>query len=316
MGSSTRKATAFLDQAHDFYSAAANARLSSRPLLYYYAFLNLAKVLLLHRNVSLPPAPRHGISDPRANTKTRLHFKTQEVTLSGAARDHSEVFPELVNALAIDPSCPQSGTFKVLDLFAQIPAIHRTYCTVVEDEPTFCPVKHFAVLRDQQQVWAVLQIARNDRDVDRSYRGATAHASFGQEFQQVTSQNDHLRCYESGPVAFQGRGRAIDVAIQQLAPRVRACGVWALLTRDGYLHYLNARPRETWLPQFCSAYAAMFYLGSITRYKPYDFDKITDRYGWIVSEFLDTQPAQMLYLLASYLAGTEVVVPYAKLTAL
>jgi len=313
---SARKVTAFLDQAHDFYSAATDARLSSRPLLYYYAFLNLAKVLLLHSNVPLPPALRHGISDPRANNKARLHFKTQEVELSRAAHDHSQLFPELVKALAIDPSCPQSGIFKVLDLLAQVPAVHRTYCAVVENEPTFCPVKHFTVWRDQANVWAVLEINRNDRDVDKSYRAATAHGTFSKEFHQVTSQTHESRCYESRPVQFQGRGRAIDAAIAKLAVRARACGVWALLARQGYLHYLNARPRETWLPQFCSAYAAMFYLGSITRYRPYDFDKMTDRYGWLVSEFLDIQPIQMLYLLSSYTVGTEVVVPYAKITAL
>ncbi len=54
----------------------------------------------------------------------------------------------------------------------------------------------------------------------------------------------------------------------------------------------------------------MFYLGSITRYKPYDFDKIiTQRYSWLIGEFLSTQPMQFLYALASHLDGVEVVRP-------
>jgi hypothetical protein len=56
----------------------------------------------------------------------------------------------------------------------------------------------------------------------------------------------------------------------------------------------------------------MFYLGSLTRYKPYDFDKIvTHEYAWLVGEFLNTQPIQFLYGLASTLDGIEVVQPYA-----
>jgi hypothetical protein len=59
----------------------------------------------------------------------------------------------------------------------------------------------------------------------------------------------------------------------------------------------------------------MFYLGSLTRYKPADFDKIvTHRYSWMVAEFLETQPVQFIYGIASFLGGVEVVRPFAAIS--
>src|SRR5881409_2856336 len=55
-----QQAIAYVDQAFEFYEAASNPRFSSRPMLYYYSFLNLAKVLLLHRRMKFPPLLDHG----------------------------------------------------------------------------------------------------------------------------------------------------------------------------------------------------------------------------------------------------------------
>jgi hypothetical protein len=56
----------------------------------------------------------------------------------------------------------------------------------------------------------------------------------------------------------------------------------------------------------------MFYLGSITRYKPDVFSKFIDsKHSWIVEELMATGPMQFLYTLGSVLAGVDVVRPYA-----
>ena len=78
-GEDAMRAVAFVEQAGDFYNAAAESRLASRPLLYYYAYLNLAKAYLLHQGAQLPEKIRHGLTDPSINIKQRLQFKTQTV---------------------------------------------------------------------------------------------------------------------------------------------------------------------------------------------------------------------------------------------
>jgi hypothetical protein len=43
------------------------------------------------------------------------------------------------------------------------------------------------------------------------------------------------------------------------------------------------------------------------------FDKIVaGAYSWLVADFLATQPTQFTYTLASYLAGVDVVRPFAS----
>ena len=63
------RAAAFVEQAFDFFEAAANPQIGSKPVLYYYSFLNLAKSALLIRQVPIPTELKHGISDPRANAR-------------------------------------------------------------------------------------------------------------------------------------------------------------------------------------------------------------------------------------------------------
>jgi hypothetical protein len=300
------RAHSFIDQASDFYSAASNPRQASRPLLYYYAFLNLAKVFLTHKSVAFPPAVKHGISDPKANKKERLHFKTQVVRVPNHASDHGELLPELIKHSG--GGCNLPTDFKVLELLGQIPAIHRTYCEATGSVASFCPVKSLELRRTSDEVWAVLTLRKHDRDVKSCLPGIKATQRFSSVFTQVTASSNDVAVFESGKKRFRGRG--LDGAIGRLASDVKKCGFLATLTDKGYVHYLAAF--EDCLPQICVPYAVVFYLGSITRYKPYDYSKIVKGFSWLLSEFLDTQPMQMLYLTASMLAETEVVVPHAK----
>ena len=91
-------------------------RLASRPLLYYYSFLNLAKVLLLHSGKALPNVLRHGISDPKANTATTVSFSNQEVDVQGLAADNSLVFPMLFDLLTTTTGQAIAGKYKIEDL--------------------------------------------------------------------------------------------------------------------------------------------------------------------------------------------------------
>jgi hypothetical protein len=55
-------------------------------------------------------------------------------------------------------------------------------------------------------------------------------------------------------------------------------------------------------------YSIMFFLGSITRYNPYFFDTLMDaKEQWLISEFLNTQPKQFIYYLASAVVGKPVL---------
>jgi hypothetical protein len=303
-----RQALSYLEQAFEFHEAAANPHLGARPLLYYYSFLNAAKAFLVIRGVNLPPKTRHGIEDPRANTRQRLRLEGQRVKVWQADSGHENILAAFVQQLDGDAS--KNREYQFLDtLLAQVPAIHRAYVTARRRSPHFCPIHRFLLLSDGRSVWARAELKTDDRDVESTLQGLCARRAFAQVLTRVAAPRGKA-WFETSPVP--GHRRGVDPAVARLAGDVRGAGVWTVLTASGYRFYFADFSPRNRLPQLGSILAAMFYLGSITRYKPYDFDRIVSgRYAWLVSEFLATQPEQFLYILASTIAGVDVVRPFA-----
>ncbi len=200
----------------------------------------------------------------------------------------------------------------MLDLLGQVPAVHRTYLGVAPRgvQPKFMPAR-FELLYDSTQVWARMILNRDATDVKKTMKDVRARQAFKNVFKPTASPGHKQEIwFETNPE--QGARRGIDPAVVRLGQTIQGCGLWSVLTAQGYRYYLSSHAPAERLPQLASAYAIMFYLGSITRYKPYDYDRIVSgRYAWLVNEFLATQPRQFLYIVASILAGVDVVRPYA-----
>jgi hypothetical protein len=80
--------------------------------------------------------------------------------------------------------------------------------------------------------------------------------------------------------------------------------------RRYYVCLAPAAERQFVLPQLLSVYAIIYYLGSITRYRPHQYDTITaGPFDPWVQEFVNGQPLQFLYLMASELARQDVTKP-------
>jgi hypothetical protein len=77
-----------------------------------------------------------------------------------------------------------------------------------------------------------------------------------------------------------------------------------------YLYISPPAKRRQVLPQLLSIYVVMFFLGSITRYRPQHFEALLDTsYGPQIEGFLTEAPSQFLYLLASEFLKQEVSKP-------
>lgn len=303
-------ALAYIAQARDFYEGAQNPRLGSKPLLYYYAFLNLAKAALVTRGVNLPAAAVHGISDPRANVRTRLRLEGQRITAASCAANHSQIFPEFVRLLGGNGASQRS--FRVVDLLGQVPVIHRTFTQVTDSTPTFLPMKSIKVLRSGTSVWARVVLDKGDRDIQQVLPSLRSRRAFRTAFHQVASESSEELWFETQPEI--GHAKAIDPAIARLAATVTAIGTGSILTRYGYRHYLSSIEPRLQLPDLAASYAVAFYFGSVVRYKPDAFAKIVSGgYAWVVQEFFASAPSQFLYGLASFLAGVDVIRPFGSL---
>ena len=208
-------AFSYINQAFDFFEAATNPQLGSKPLPYYYSFLNLAKMALLIRKVKFPLALMHGISDPRANQRTRLRLEGQTVTVQGIAHNHSRLFPEFAQVLGGNTK-PRS--LHVVDLLAQIPSVHRTLCRITRHAPLFTPIKQVQLMRDDAQVWAKIVLDKHDKDVSQTFPELKRRRAFHRYFLQTASPNEDETWLETQPVA--GRRRGVDPAIRPLVSRL------------------------------------------------------------------------------------------------
>ncbi len=307
-GLDAAKASSYLTQAREFYEAAATPRQGSRPLLYYYSFLNLAKAGLVIHGVKIPALARHGIWDPRVNQRVRLRFAGQRVEWTSRMANRSAMFPELLTLLSGAPTL--RGTESLKGLIKQIPSIHRTYCRISRAPGHFLLISQVDVLQSGGQIWARFAIRRSDAGASRLFQRIARSRAFKKHLAQVHSPNSDQLWFETA--AVPGHRKGVDNGIRRLAARLKGLGVTSILTRGGYRLYLSDIPPRLRLPHPAASFAVMFYLGSVTRYKPYDFDKIIDGpYGWAVKEFLATEPGQFLYTFASAVGGCAVVLPYA-----
>jgi hypothetical protein len=232
------------------------------------------------------------------------------VTVEGIAHNQSELFPEFVRILGGNP---KRRSLYVVDLLAQIPSVHRTFCRIVSRTPLFTPIKQVELIHDDAQVWAKIVLDKHDKDVLQTFSELKRRTAFNSHFFQTAALNEDETWLETHPVT--GSRQGVDRAIRSLAGHFRDVGISSILTARGYRFYFcNIEPRRM-LPRLAASYAAFFYLGSITRYKPNDFDKVLEGgFSWVVNELLATEPFQFLYTLASELAGVDVVRPYATTT--
>jgi hypothetical protein len=303
------KALAFWRQAREFFAAAQESLSASRPLLYYYAFLNVVKAYLLCCDKEeILRFARHGLKEAKGNIGDRFRFEDQE--LETVQREGEvNVFPLFVEAL--EGETPGEGRLKVLELLEEVPGVHRTFVQVARRGRIFMPVKEWRLENCGGGVRARLFTEKNDQDVrDTMHQVREAWCDLLDE-----QRSDDGRGIKDGEERVEwvtkpepGQG---EEAVGRLAAKIREKGVWVVLTDRGYRTYIAARRR---FPQLATVFAVMFYLGSVTRYRPYLWGELEQGdYGWLVTDFLETQPMQFLYGLASTWAGREVARAWALL---
>src|SRR5260370_1128171 len=188
-GARETEAFAYVDQATDFFDAAADSRIGSKPLLYYYSFLNLAKMTLALRGIRLPVPAFHGIKESKRNTeRERLRFEGQFVRMESAAADRSRIFPELVRLFGHAVSSARE--YRVRDLLGQIPSIHRTFTRVTDHRSAFVPIKQTRVLHDGSHVWARLILDGKDKHVRETLPLVRTRRAFRRVLHRVNPDND------------------------------------------------------------------------------------------------------------------------------
>lgn len=289
-------ALAHIEQARRLYENAQMLADEAKPLLFYYSLLNLAKAYISSRDSTFDPtAPRlkHGLSEPATNWRSRLAFAQHRVHVNP---DPNGIFARFCRAADFPV---RAAHVWAKDTLAQVIAVQRAFVTQTGTRALHCPVRELRLFfdRDKKEFWA------------RAYYEATYKA-----WARELSRRQHIRrvwkivfdkedaaagVMESRPITY---GRSPADVYNRLRQQLMESGLQVLHTSRGYAYYVYAGPPSAMLPQIVCLYLIFFYLGSVTRYRPTDYQGLLQGpMGWVLHEFLRVGPSQFLFLFASHM---------------
>ncbi len=303
-------AHSFRRQAEDYFRGATVGReLAVRPVLLYYAFLNLSKAYAVSRgNAQLTAAAFHGLS-----------FKNRPRTIPGSLiefpRRPPAVFQELLRHLDGNSSLVNSN-LRLGYLLPQILPGHRLWCYATNRAERFLSIEGSELLHSskQREVWINLYLNQNDLDrLGYSSKTVLQRADLNGEFEIATgvSYPDWVCLQQRTPTTYQTDP---GEALVEIVGKVKNC-IWETVKvaspyRKPYIYCCPGPERKARMPQLLSIYLLMFCLGSVTRYSPGYFDDLLEsKYGPFFDTFISESPMQFLYLMASEILGQEVSKP-------
>ena len=309
-GPDRNAAQSFRRQAEDYFRAASAAReLAVRPVLLYYAFLNLTKALGIAKGYSgLAGKAYHGISwEPGAG---RLALSRSLVKFPTGTGIH--VFPELLKLLNGNGGL-LGAPLPLQSLLPQILPGHRLWCYATDRPERFLTVEKFILLHNSSTKGVWLNIFLNRDDVERV--GLTIEKIISRadldEFELESSNVDTVCLQQRKPDVYSTQpGEALVRIMDRNKNRFWETVKTASPYRKHYAYCSPPTERSRRLPQMASIYALMFFLSSVTRYSPQNFDDLLDsKFGPFFDTFISESPMQFLYLLASDMLDREISKP-------
>lgn len=310
------QAQAFWVQARDFFNAAQNSDVNAaKPLLLYYSFLNLAKCFVVRSTGAPLGTVHHGLSEKLPTTAGAIHGNVSiDINKSPA----TSAFVMFANALGVTlPTVTAPNThvqMRSQDFLGQILIGHRIYCQAENIIERFVSLDRLDYLQNPatKEVW--LRARAYADDFDRLGYNMTSlskqlKAALTWRNVKCDTRIDSRRIIEAETTTTIQYGDRPSQVIGQLSKSTRS-RLWRGVTSyPPYRKYYIYQETSTQmvLDQILTIYLATFYFGSITRYKPEQFDFILKSpVGPFVFEFFSNQPSQFLYLIASEFLQQEV----------
>ena len=314
------EALACLEQARDFYTSALSANIAAaRPLQLYYCFLNLAKAFALTSGAAPTfGRARHGLSEQVGPGGRELLDAYLQVAAAGPGGT-PQIFAEFYRAVSGSAMPAALARLDVPTLLPQILPGHRLWTAAAHRTERFIALHEVRLYEDRtaRSLWLSLVLFRDDLSrLGLSNSALLGGCRLDTRFRQVKSSeaigDRRLICYEQlAPMAYAARPSDVVPALVASLKN----DLWTVVGasppyRRYYVYVAPPIEHPTVLPQLLSIYAVMYYLGSITRYRPQHFDAILKGpFGSQIEEFLAGQPTQYIYLMASEFVRRDVTLP-------
>lgn len=294
---------ALIEQARYFYETAEKAPLKSQPLLYYYSFLNLVKVVINVNDISSYGSKytyHHGIEPCviKKNDKLKdLFVNIRCLSLPPGTTPKSGKLPSLSIAYIFMTQmgdvilCPPPYKLNVADMLKACIGIHRTYSETNNEKETYIALGSIKLYKERKTLYCKYEIINCDTIIESQL------ASVGYNIVKETDTEGTVRYYWVEKRIMAGY-KETKYDYYLLAKQLRERGIWYYTDGNCYHSYISTSPLH--ISTESIIYNLMFFFGSITRYHPYLFDELlTEQQMWLISEFLKTQPKQFLYAVTS-----------------
>lgn len=291
-----------LDQAKFFYQAAEAAPLNSQPLLYYYSFLNLGKIIItINGKAGSNPAQaqfHHGIdTNPSGKSFSQYEIKIKSLHQSQLISVGYHLMTCYGDTLA--SSSPTS--IRIIDALENCLGIHRAYCLVQNQaQEHFIKVTNDKVFQRGKKLIARLYLKESTPEILAQYQNIITDAP--------TSGSQEAEVYWEESVIMKNH-TPTKTDYYELSQRLLKKGIWTYIDGSNYNMYLSSNNNF----RYTSAsliYCLMFFFGSITRYHPHLFESyLSEKYIWLIAEFLKTQPKQFLYISTSLITESYITQP-------
>ena len=315
------EALACLDQSRDFFVAGTEKGIeAARPLALYYSYMNIAKTLCLMRgHVQSFDRAQHGLWEPPRQAGNVGIDQSELEIFPSPNSGRRQVFDELRQTL----TGPVIGTQQSLRLKNVLPQIlpgHRLWAQATDQQERFIAFHDIQFWRNKQkqQVWLRLYLIAADLSRLRiTHKKFLDRSGLQNDFNEVDcderTDGKALICFEqTEPIHYPDRHPAdvLDQAVTMVRPKLWATVASVTPYRRFYAYLCPPNENASLLPQVLSIYALTYYLGSITRYRPHDFEALlSGKYGPRIHDFVTGQPLQFLYLIASEIARQDITRP-------
>lgn len=290
------------EQAEYFYKTAETAPIKSQPLLYYYSFMNLVKIVInLHSYQGKTKRHVHGISDSISATTKLSNAEITLWTSSGGEISNSESLIAALNDprpayVAGARGRASSIKVNVIDLLRDCVGINRTYSEIYKKKEHFLQLHDYMFYSQRNKLCFKAVVEGCDDTIMADLLARGYHIDKIDALTYIWNVETSVRTTSSPTV----------VERHSLSKKMRDLGLWSYTDGEEYKLYVSPIASKMSSPSII--YHALFFFGSITRYHPDLFDSmLTAKEHWLVSEFLKTQPQQFLYYMLSYINGTEVL---------
>ncbi|WP_165802898.1 YaaC family protein [Pelagivirga sediminicola] len=311
------EASACLKQAQDFYLVGTERNVeAARPLALYYCYMNLLKVYCLLRSdkQSFNDA-RHGIAEVSTGTFESTTLRAFRSPNQNKIQNFSEMMSVLTGS-----GLDGSHDYLLTHILPQILPGHRIWCEATNERERFISFESIQFWQNKSDrcVWLNLYVYADDLSrLSRTHSEFLSQSGLEGNFREVVCEraNDGRRiiCFEQVTPTTYPASHPAD-ALLELVAGVRH-DLWATVSsvppyRRYYAYLTPDAELESRLPQLLSIYALTFQLGSVTRYRPQEYDKILEgKFGARIQDFVTGQPAQFLYLLSSEILQQDITQP-------